>query len=292
MIPPHVLDSVAEALDAPGDQLRVGPGASGGCINNGTRLEAPSGSFFLKWRLEAEPGLFRLEASGLAALRSGPIRVPGVVAHGPDWLLLQWVEEGVPKEKDWAALGVGLAQLHRGTGHTRWGWGEDNYIGSLEQPNGWFESWHRFWSDRRIRPLTDRALAEGLLDGAEARLLTEATAAAADLIEEASDRDGPSLVHGDLWSGNVLFDGSGGPVLIDPAVYVGHREMDLAMTELFGGFHGRFYEAYRKAWPFEPGYEARRSAYQLYPLLVHLKLFGRGYAGGLMRAAAAVVGSR
>jgi protein-ribulosamine 3-kinase len=191
------------------------------------------------------------------------VRVPKVFSHGVEggqaYLLLEYLD--LQGNGDFAALGRMLATLHRKTA-TRFGWQRDNYIGATPQANGWCDDWAEFWRERRLRPQFERA---GLkLEFAE------------KLLE--NHRPQPSLLHGDLWNGNVGFTPEG-PVIFDPAVYYGDREADLAMTELFGGFPREFYQAYRQAWPLPPGYEKRKHLYNLYHLLNHLNLFGGGYLG-------------
>ncbi len=157
-----------------------------------------------------------------------------------------------------------LAGVHRTCG-PRYGWARDNYIGLGRQANGWCDDWARFWRDRRIGPQLELARRNGFALG--------------DVPVEAllqGHRPPPSLLHGDLWSGNAGFSG-GEAVLFDPAVYYGDRECDLAMTELFGGFPAAFYSSYKKEFPLEAGYERRRLLYNLYHLLNHLNLFGGGY---------------
>lgn len=305
---------------APDEALRARP-VGGGCINQGVQLRTSSGAYFLKWNRDAGPHFFDAEADGLAALAAtGAVGTPEVAARsGPGeavpWLLLSWVEAGRPGREGWSRLGRQLAELHRGRhaaphGNAaasppapappsgaaapsdrwagRYGWHADNVIGSLPQANGWTRSWPDFWARRRLRPLVRSLRAAGALSARQAAVVDAAADSMADLAGPAANADGPSLLHGDLWSGNVLFDGAENPVLIDPAVYVGHREVDLAMARLFGGFGTAFYRAYEEAWPLRPGHEARRSAYQLYPLLVHARLFGGGYASRAVAAAEAV----
>lgn len=198
------------------------------------------------------------EVDGLRAL-AAVVRVPRILDHGPDFILLEQLE--LQKSGDWAALAQMLAKLHRQTG-PRFGWHRDNYIGATPQINAWCDDWSEFWQERRIRPQLELARKNGFR------------------LEEPPKLKGhnpqPSLLHGDLWSGNAGFIAEG-PVLFDPAVYYGDREADLAMTELFGGFPARFYEAYDEAYPLPKGYETRKHLYNLYHLLNHLNLFGRGY---------------
>ncbi len=207
---------------------------------------------------------FAAEADGLEALRPH-IRVPQVldrgVRDGKAFILLEHLD--LRHGGDYAALGRMLAGLHRQTG-PRFGWSRDNYIGLSPQQNGWCDDWGEFWREKRIRPQFDWARRKGFhLEMPELTLLK-------------SHQPQPSLLHGDLWSGNVGFTVNG-PVAFDPAVYYGDRETDLAMTELFGGFPPEFYCAYREAWPLDEGYERRKPLYNLYHLLNHLNLFGGGY---------------
>jgi fructosamine-3-kinase len=156
-----------------------------------------------------------------------------------------------------------LAAAHRSTG-PRFGWQRDNYIGSTPQRNGWCDTWAQFWIERRMRPQLELAKRNGFdLPFPESSVLEH-------------HKPAPSLLHGDLWSGNAGFTPEG-PAVFDPAVYYGDREADLAMTELFGGFPREFYRAYNEAWPLEAGYQRRKHLYNLYHLLNHLNLFGGGY---------------
>ena len=272
-------------------------GVGGGCINSAAALRTTDGTFFLKWNASAGEGFFRSEAEGLSALAAaGPARTPGVVAccedrEGVPWLLLEWIDEGIPGRTSWQDLAQRLAALHQSRGDEGgFGWANDNVIGSLPQPNGWSANWGEFWAENRIRPLARELRDAGAITSRQSTPLDRLADRAGDLLDEATTADGPSLLHGDLWSGNVLFAVGGEPVLIDPAVYVGHREVDLAMCRLFGGFPRAFYQAYEEAWPLRPGHELRLPAYQLYPLLVHARLFGGGYVAAAVRAAERALG--
>jgi protein-ribulosamine 3-kinase len=185
--------------------------------------------------------------------------VPRILDHGPDFILLEQLE--LRRNGDWAALARMLAKLHRTTG-PRFGWHRDNWIGATPQSNAWCDDWSEFWQERRIRPQLERARKNGFVLPEPPRLKDHAPI--------------PSLLHGDLWSGNAGFIDEG-PVIFDPAVYYGDREADLAMTELFGGFPARFYDAYNQAFPLDEGYERRKPLYNLYHLLNHLNIFGEGY---------------
>ncbi|HEX9108545.1 MAG TPA: fructosamine kinase family protein, partial [Longimicrobiales bacterium] len=276
-----------------GRQVRVASGApvGGGCISPSQRVLSQAGDVaFLKWGDGGTPaGLFTAEATSLEALsQTGALRIPRVLGQGDagaGWLLLEWLEPGRPNQESWRALGRGLATLHR-TCAQRWGWAQDNFIGSLPQANGWLAEWPEFWGERRLLPQLERAYRAGHFPQAERRRFEALLRRLPELLAPARE-DGPSLVHGDLWSGNVHITGDGAPAIIDPASYYGHREVDLAMSELFGGFDAEFYRTYGETWPLTPGYDpVRRAVYQLYYLLVHVNLFGGGYVGSTLRALA------
>jgi fructosamine-3-kinase len=238
---------------------------AGGCIHDCYRVTIGRSSQFLKTNASERADAFAAEADGLAALRAAGMRAPQPLGHGVAagraWLLLEYLDLG--GRKDFAALGRMLASGHRSSG-PGFGWRRDNYIGSTPQQNGWCDDWAEFWMQRRIQPQLQLAKRNGF-DVASPDL---------SLLERYTPV--PSLLHGDLWSGNAAFTDEG-PVLFDPAVYYGDREADLAMTELFGGFPREFYQAYNEAWPLEQGYQRRKHLYNLYHLLNHLNLFGGGY---------------
>lgn len=282
----------------------------GGCINNALKVRTAGGDYCLKWNARVGRDFFRMEAEGLSALAdSGAVEVPRVIALGGDedevpWLLLEWIEGARATAPTWRQLGHRLARLHRTREHPSmpvrqapgFGWHSDNVIGSLPQPNRWMDDWAEFWTELRILPLARELGGDGTLSRSRLALMERAAARTSKLLAPAATADGPSLLHGDLWSGNVLFgrrqtapDTDPLPFLIDPAVYVGHREVDLAMCRLFGGFPAPFHDAYNDAWPLQPDHERRLPAYQLYPLLVHARLFGGGYVASVARAAQAVL---
>jgi fructosamine-3-kinase len=275
-------DALRSAVEARLGPVRGASGISGGCISQGVRLELAHGRVFLKHNADGPAGMFSAEARGLQALADAAVElvVPRPLAWAeaadgaPAWIALEWLEPAGRPRGFAERLGRGLAVLHRAPGTKGWGWMEDNFIGALPQQNEPAGSWAEFWRVRRLEPQLALARGAGRLPGRQAdweRLwdrLPEVLAPA--------ERDGPSLLHGDLWGGNVLA-AAAGPALIDPAVYRGHREADLAMTELFGGFGDGFYAAYREAWPLLPGYATRRAVYQLWYLLVHVNLFGGDY---------------
>jgi fructosamine-3-kinase len=239
---------------------------AGGCINECYRVSADGASGFLKVNAESHADAFAAEAEGLQALQAAGMRTPGPVLHGVAagraYLLLEYLDLSGPR--DFGALGRMLAATHRRHG-PRFGWRRNNYIGATAQDNAWGETWMRFWRERRLAPQLALARANGFH--------LEGTGLEAVLVGHEPE---PSLLHGDLWSGNAGF-GHQGPVVFDPAVYYGDREADLAMTELFGGFPAQFYAAYQQAYPLPAGYAQRKHLYNLYHLLNHLNLFGRGY---------------
>jgi len=262
-----VVEGACEAAGIDRSQVLGTRPVGGGCVNEGLKIRTTGGDLFLKWNAEAGPHFFRVEAEGLAALAdSGAVRTPAVLARSRKggeipWLLLEWIVEARPDDRSWRRLGRDLAALHRGRGvDGRYGWHSDNVIGSLPQPNRWMDDWGRFWAERRIRPLARELHTRGSLTARQLASIEKAAANVGVLVDPAARDDGPSLLHGDLWSGNVLFARREGgrrgadPVLIDPAVDFGHREVDLAMSRLFGGFPRSCYRAYEEAWPLRPGH--------------------------------------
>ena len=282
-LPGSLLDALGRTLPSP---VRAVAPVGGGCIANACRVETEQGPFFLKWSRDADVArTFAAEAAGLRALRAAesPLVVPGVRAveaaggASPAFLLLDWIEQGRGDRVFWERFGQGLAALHR---HAvdRYGFDGDNFIGRLPQENDWSESWVDFFLDRRLLPQVRMARERGRWSDAWERPFERLCARLPDLLP---DRPEASILHGDLWSGNFLITAGGDAALVDPAAYHGHRETDLAMTGLFGGFDARFYAAYRAAWPLGAGYEERREIYNLYHLLNHLNHFGGGYAGSV-----------
>ena len=274
-----------------GHQITGSVPAAGGCVNNGARLDTRAGgSFFLKWNEAAPPEMFEAEAEGLEALRRlCPARVPRPLDRGggdgvSPWLLMEYVGSGAPAADYPERLGASLAELHQAELGPSFGWGRDNWIGSLPQANDERGDWGDFWRDLRIVPQLRLARSRGLLSGDTMDRLV-------DVIPDAlADVERGGLLHGDLWSGNAYATVDGAPVIIDPAVFRGDGEVDLAMTELFGGFGPSFYEAYDTARPISREYEAfRRDLYQLYYLLVHVNLFGASYESASLAAASRVV---
>ena len=261
----------------------------GGDINEARMLVLSDGrKVFLKQNTRDNAGFFRAEEKGLEAIRkTGTIGAPALlgtgVTDGGAYLMMEYLEAGPKKPDYWEQFGRQLAAMHRAD-TARWtpgglyGFPEDNYIGAGEQVNQVRNRWVDFFRDCRLEVQFQRAI--HYFDASGRRAFQSLL----DHLEKyLSEPDHPSLLHGDLWGGNFVTGPDGYAWLIDPAVYVGHWEADLAMTELFGGFSRTFYESYGEANPFPPEYKDRRDIYNLYHLLNHLNLFGGGYFGSVMR---------
>lgn len=244
---------------------------SGGDINQAYCLHTDSKKYFLKTNsASAFSSMFVKEAKGLQALsKNCSLQIPKVIKYGvvddQQYLLLEWIERGIPGKDFWEDFGISLAQMHKKQ-QAYFGFEEDNYIGSLHQSNKKHDSWSKFYAEERIIPLTNKL-------GFDKKLVEMFCSK----VENLFPKETPSLLHGDLWSGNFMCAANGKASIYDPAVYYGHREMDIGMTKLFGGFDKRFYEAYNSEYPMEKGWEDRIPLTQLYPLLVHSALFGGGY---------------
>lgn len=298
-LPRPVLQGVEDALRRLGMPavIRSVTPVAGGCINHGVRLDVDRGrAFFLKWNASAPPRLFDAEADGLRALgATQALRVPTPLARGggsgsPAWFLMEHIAPGSPGKDYEERLGRGLARLHASTPEgAAFGWPRSNWIGSLPQQNRAASSWTDFWRDSRLVPQIRRARDRGFLRGGGAEALDGVVERLAEALGDV-DRGPVHLLHGDLWGGNAFAGPQGEPVIIDPAVYRGHGEVDLAMTELFGGFGPRFYQAYADEGEITPHYQAyRRDVYQLYYLLVHVNLFGAQYEARTVAAAQRVL---
>ena len=270
---------------------------AGGCIADARIASFVDGSSVFVKSAAGTDGMFEREAEGLRALAAaGAIRIPEVLAVGKEALVLEMIHEAPKKEKFFESFGRDFAKLHDHRGPA-FGFPHDNFIGSTPQRNDPLDgpwgtavdegtavedgtAWPEFFLERRLRFQVKLAASRGhghdmerLLDRAEARII-ELLGASIEL---------PSILHGDLWGGNYIVDDRGEACLIDPAAYYGHREADLAMTRLFGGFESSFYDAYCEASPLAPGHHERLPIYQLYHLLNHLNLFGGAYYGQSMR---------
>jgi len=292
------MDPIAAAVARSiGDATRTSQAAfslepvGGGCIHRAFKLttDAADGkhAWFVKTNDADKASMFDAEARGLASLgRAGAIRVPSLVAgpvvgdedasdadEGVAWLVLEWLDLVPLDAVSGAKLGEVLAAQHRRP-QPKFGWARDNFIGSTPQSNVLADDWLDFWRTHRLqmqlRYAAHNRMPSKMIDRGE-RLLADAGILFRGYAPE------KSLLHGDLWSGNAAALDDGTPVVFDPAVYVGDREADLAMTELFGGFPKDFHAAYRNAWPLSDGYPVRRDFYNVYHVLNHANLFGGGY---------------
>ena len=266
---------------------------SGGDINDAFELELVSGArVFLKTNASAPASMFPAEARGLDWLRAaGALRVPEVLAVSggregePAFLALELLTPKTPARDFDELLGRGLAELHR-FGAPRFGLEHDNFIGSLPQRNHAHDSWSDFFWHERLEPQLERAVRAG---HASQKMRSGFERLASRLGQLVGPAEPPARLHGDLWGGNLHIDEQGEPCLIDPAAYGGHREVDLAMMRLFGGFNEAVFRAYQEAWPLPAGHAERITLYQLYPLLVHVNLFGGGYVDSVERGLARYV---
>jgi len=281
MIPAGLLVSIEQQLELfTGYKSNISSTQSqgGGSINHAVRLEYAGTDFFLRWNSSYKfPGMFEAEILGLNLLRkTGSIQIPKVIGQGDDtrhcYLLMEYIPQGHPDTRFWKRFGYQLASLHQNTA-AFFGLDHDNYIGSLPQQNNESSNWHEFFIRFRIQPQLSMAVDKAYLHKNDIQSFHKLFTKLPHLIPA----EAPCLLHGDLWSGNFLCSYKALPVLIDPAVYYGHREMDIAMTRLFGGFHPDFYYAYHEAFPLENDWEKRIDLCNLYPLLVHVNLFGGGY---------------
>jgi len=265
------------------EQLVSFQNVGGGCINNTAKLATESISVFVKWNAKSEEDLFQKEEQGLDLLRNkSDLIVPEILGKGvyqdKAYLLLEWIESGHANSDFWDKFGIGLARVHRHSSQS-FGLSHDNYIGRLHQSNSSRDNWSDFFIHERLEPQIRLALDKRLIDANLVKKFEQFY----QKIESIVPNEKPSLLHGDLWSGNFLTNHESHPVLIDPAVYYGHRETELAFTALFGGFDQRFYQAYDQEFSLAPGFRERIDIHNLYPLLVHVNLFGSSYLSGIIQ---------
>jgi protein-ribulosamine 3-kinase len=279
-------DAIAAAIGSATQlpfQLGGRTAIGGGWINQAYHVEGRDGRrFFIKLNSADKAAMFAAEVAGLSEIAATQtIRVPQPIAHGvagkQSYLVLEHLE--LSSRGDAHLLGEQLAAMHRCTGD-RFGFSQDNFIGATPQPNEWPRGekadWIDFWRERRLGFQLRLAAQNGYggqLQSLGEKLLGTLPAFFKNYTPQ------PSLLHGDLWSGNHAYLPDGTPVIFDPAAYYGDHECDLAMTELFGGYSAEFYAAYRAAYPLDTGYTKRRDLYNLYHILNHANLFGGGYAG-------------
>jgi fructosamine-3-kinase len=256
---------------------------NGGCINEGYQLQFDHASYFVKLNGATQVEMFQAEAAGLAALlETRTIRVPRPLCWGSTghraYLVLEWLTLGGNRLQGWQEMGRQLARLHRvSDSHHGFGWEGSNTIGSTPQRNDWEKDWLTFWREHRLGYQLKLAQRRGGHFPQSQALLEALPRLLGD------HHPKPSLVHGDLWNGNAAITQQGEPVIFDPAPYYGDREVDIAMTELFGPFPAAFYKGYNLEWELDPGYHRRKDLYNLYHILNHFNLFGGSYEGSAHR---------
>lgn len=286
------MNNALESLFGEGTSIAQSDQVFGGDINDAYKLTLTNGAHvFMKTNTPKNAAFFQAEALGLQSIaQTGCIGTPRILgsgtqasADGYSFLLLEWIEGCRPVPDFWELFAHQLAALHRAPANDfvpsgTYGFLQDNFIGAGKQCNAARDSWISFFRDCRLEP--QFRTADRYFDAADRKRIMKLLDRLDDFLTEP---DCPSLLHGDLWSGNFITGSNGRAWLIDPATYVGHAEADLAMTELFGGFSHAFYTAYKEAFPMQPGYKDRRDLYNLYHLLNHLNLFGGSYLAGVLR---------
>jgi len=284
MIPSSLTSSVEEHLQAKVTNISR---ASGGSINQAGVVELADGTkCFLKWNRNAPDDMFPKEKKGLELLRSADtdIHIPEVYNIGLDtksnshYILIEFLQEGRASSDSAQVFGRELAKMHQNRTE-QFGLDYDNYIGRLHQSNSWHTTWNEFFVEERLGPQVKMALDSGKLDSADQHNFENLYRELPTIMPD----EPPVLLHGDLWGGNYFYDTEGTPAIYDPAVYYGNREIELAFTHLFGGFSRDFYSSYEDEWPLEPGFASRKDIYNLYPLLVHVNMFG-GHYGSQVRS--------
>ncbi len=275
----HILTEIQSKTGLPVILRHITP-EYGGSINESFKLETSAGYFFLKRNdREKFPAMFEKEASGLRLIaQTEKIKVPELIAEGffenYQFIILRFIEKGISSKTFWEDFGHSMAHLHQTT-QNEFGLNEDNYIGSLHQTNKKTTDWTEFFIHARLQPLVSLALTNKKLNHAHYDQFQKLY----ERLQNIFPLEKPALLHGDFWNGNFMPDSDGHPVVFDPAVYFGHREMDIAMSKMFGGFQEKFYHAYQEVYPLEEGWKNRISLANLYPLLVHVNLFGGSYIG-------------
>lgn len=256
---------------------------SGGSINNAVLVNTTAGSYFIKWNNSSSfPEMFKKEAKGLLLLKNtNIIKVPNIIFYSEvdnfSFLVLEYIDSSIKINDFWNDFGVSLARLHKNT-NTQFGLDHDNYMGSIYQSNKFHDNWNNFFINERINPLLEKCRNSGIINKSILNKFDNFF----NKLDEIFPNEKPSLLHGDLWSGNYIVSSDGKACLIDPAVYYGNREIDISMTKLFGSFDNDFYNAYNQEFNLEKNWESRVDYYNLYPLLIHVLLFGGGYLSSIL----------
>lgn len=253
----------------------------GGSINETYKVSANSHSFFVKTNVTTVfNNGFKEEVLGLQFLQQNKATVPEIITEGifenHSYLVLAWIENGTETKQFWRNFAQQLAKVHQQK-NDKFGLDYSNYMGQLPQNNSFFDSFSDFFIENRLKPQVKMAFDNNKLQKKHLAHFEEIYKQLPTIfpIEK------PAAVHGDLWSGNYMCSSNEKPILIDPAAYYGHREVDIAMTQLFGGFSEEFYKSYQEIYPLEPCFNIRNNFYNLYPLLIHLNLFGDSYLGSI-----------
>lgn len=278
MIPDSIKQKIHELI---GLRVTASQAVSGGSINQAAKVNLDNGQkHFLKWNTSADARMFEVEKKGLSLLQSADtgLQIPNVLVtgktnEGTGFLLLEFISEGRANPGSAGKFGQALAALHQHH-EEKYGLDHDNYIGRLPQSNTRHENWVAFFIEERMEPQLKMAMDSGKLGAATVADFESMYTKLPHIFPD----EPASLLHGDLWGGNYFFDELGQATIYDPAVYYGHREIELAFTHLFGGFPANFYSSYEEEYPLQSGFSQRMDIYNLYPLLVHTNLFGGSYA--------------
>lgn len=256
----------------------------GGSINQTSKIITNCGTYFIKWNQRDKfPKMFEKETLGLNTISACNVIKTPLVKHTEEllqwsYILLEWVETSTPSANFWKIFAEQMAALHR-CSFEKFGFEQDNYIGSLYQKNNWTTNWADFFWGQRIEPQLQIARNAGIADRGDIQSFDNLYYKLENIIPE----EKPALLHGDFWQGNFLIDTFGNPCVIDPACYYGHREMDIAMSGLFNGFSQEFYSVYNSVFRMENDWEERIDLWNLYPLLVHVNIFGESYMNEVRR---------
>jgi fructosamine-3-kinase len=282
-IPEHISKEIVARLGTDYSPHEAGF-IGGGSINEAAYMLCKKGKFFIKWNSASRyPAMFEIEARSLELLQGkSALRIPQPLLSGESekdaFLLTEFIESAPPAKDFWRTFAFGLAELHRNS-NAHFGLAFDNYIGSLRQSNTQHSGWADFFVEERLLAQIRMARDNGLLGREHSRQFERLF----HKVEYIFPEEKPALLHGDLWSGNFMTDEQGNACIFDPAVYYGHRIMDIGMTKMFGGFSPEFYQHYNEAFPMESNWTEQVEVANLYPTLVHLNLFGSGYLSGIVR---------